>query len=174
MLKDVGCTYTLVGHSERRTLFGESSALVARKFAAALSVGLIPILCVGEQLSDREAGRTEGIVGSQLEAVTQLSGVQALGGAVIAYEPVWAIGTGRTATPEQAQEVHAFIRQRVAAGDGQIAAGLRVLYGGSVQAGKARGIFALPAVDGGVIWGPLVKRHYILANYSCAVPTKHA
>src|SRR5258706_3235580 len=153
MLKDVGCTYALVGHSERRTLFGESSALVARKFAAALSAGLIPILCVGEQLSDREAGRTEGIVGSQLEAVTQLSGVQALGGAVIAYEPVWAIGTGRTATPEQAQGVHAFIRQRVAAEDAKIAAGLRIPYCGSGKGGKGRGIIATPPVDGGAVRG---------------------
>jgi len=168
MLKDVGCTYTLVGHSERRTLFGESSALAARKFAAALSVGLIPILCVGEQLSDREAGRTEGIVGSQLEAVTQLSGVQALGGAVIAYEPVWAIGTGRTATPEQAQEVHAFIRQRVAAEDAKIAAGLRILYGGSVKAGNARDIFAMPDVDGGLIGGASLKADEFLAIVAAA------
>jgi triosephosphate isomerase len=168
MLKDVGCTYTLVGHSERRALFGESSALVARKFAAALGAGLIPILCVGEQLSDREAGRTEAIVAAQLEAITQLSGVQALGGAVIAYEPVWAIGTGRTATPEQAQEVHAFIRQRIGAQDAKIASGLRILYGGSVKAGHARDIFAMPDVEGGLIGGASLKADEFLAIVAAA------
>ncbi len=168
MLKDVGCSYTLVGHSERRSLFGETSALVARKFAAALGVGLIPILCVGEQLSEREAGRTQQIVAAQLEAITQLSGVQSLGGAVIAYEPVWAIGTGRTATPEQAQEVHAFIRQRIGSEDAKIAAGLRILYGGSVKAGNARDIFAMPDVDGGLIGGASLKAEEFLAIVAAA------
>src|SRR5712672_1392817 len=156
MLKDVGCTYTLVGHSERRTLFGESSALVARKFAAALSAGLVPILCVGEQLSEREAGRTEAIVGAQLEAVTQLSGVQALGGAVIAYEPVWAIGTGRTATPEQAQEVHAFIRQRVKAATEHVDR-IHILYGGSMNAANATTLLSQPDIDGGLVGGASLK-----------------
>ena len=168
MLRDVGCSYTLVGHSERRNLFGETSALVARKFAAALGVGLIPILCVGEQLAEREAGRTQPIVAAQLEAITQLSGVQSLGGAVIAYEPVWAIGTGRTATPEQAQEVHAFIRQRIGAEDAKIAAGLRILYGGSVKAGNARDIFAMPDVDGGLIGGASLKADEFLAIVAAA------
>jgi triosephosphate isomerase len=154
MLKDVGCTYTLVGHSERRGLFGESSALVARKFAAALSAGLIPILCVGEQLSDREAGRTEGIVGSQLEAVTQLSGVQALAGAVIAYEPVWAIGTGKTATAPQAQEAHAYLRALlVKLFDETVARRVRIQYGGSVKSSNARELMSLPDVDGALVGG---------------------
>jgi triosephosphate isomerase len=169
MLQDVGCQYTLVGHSERRALYGDSNALVARKFAAALGRGLVPILCVGEQLAEREAGRTSEIVGAQLDAVLQLSGVAALAGAVIAYEPVWAIGTGRTATPQQAQEVHEFIRQRVGAGDAKIAAGLRILYGGSVKAGNARDIFSMPDVDGGLIGGASLKAEEFLAIVAAAV-----
>jgi triosephosphate isomerase len=169
MLQDVGCQYTLVGHSERRTLYGDSNALVARKFAAALARTLIPVLCVGEQLAEREAGRTEEVVGAQLDAVVQLSGVASLAGAVIAYEPVWAIGTGRTATPEQAQQVHAFIRQRVGTGDAKIAAGLRILYGGSVKAGNARDIFSMPDVDGGLIGGASLKAEEFLAIIAAAV-----
>lgn len=168
MLKDVGCAYVLVGHSERRSLYGDSHALVARKFAAALSCGLIPILCVGEQLAEREAGRTEAVVGAQLDAVLQLSGAQSLAGAVVAYEPVWAIGTGRTATPLQAQELHKFIRQRVAAEDAKIAAGLRILYGGSVKAGNAWDIFAMPDVDGGLIGGASLKAEEFLAIVAAA------
>ena len=169
MLVDVGCQYTLVGHSERRALYGDSNALVARKFAAARGGGLIPILCVGEQLAEREAGRTNEIVGAQLDAVLQLSGVATLADAVVAYEPVWAIGTGRTATPDQAQEVHAFIRQRVAGQDAKIAAGLRILYGGSVKAGNARDIFAKPDVDGGLIGGASLKAEEFLAIVAAAV-----
>ena len=169
MLQDVGCRYTLVGHSERRALYGDSNALVARKFVAALSRELTPILCVGEQLAEREAGHTREIVGAQLDAILQLAGVQSLGGAVVAYEPVWAIGTGRTATPEQAQEVHDFIRQRVAKEDAKIAAGLRVLYGGSVKAGNARGIFAMPDVDGGLIGGASLKADEFLAIVAAAL-----
>ena len=173
MLQDVGCRYTLVGHSERRSMYGDTNALVARKFVAALSRELIPILCVGEQLSEREAGHTSEVVGAQLDAVLQLSGVHSLGGAVIAYEPVWAIGTGRTATPEQAQEVHNFIRQRVAQEDAKIAAGLRVLYGGSVKAGNARDIFAMPDVDGGLIGGASLKAEEFLAIVAAAqIPQK--
>ena len=168
MLKDVGCEYVLVGHSERRTLYGDSNALVARKFAAALSRAVIPILCVGEQLAEREAGSTNAVVGAQLDAVLQLSGVQALSGAVVAYEPVWAIGTGRTATPEQAQEVHAFIRQRVSKEDAKIAAGLRILYGGSVKAGNARDIFTQPDVDGGLIGGASLKAEEFAAIVAAA------
>ena len=169
MLQDVGCRYTLVGHSERRALYGDSNAQVARKFVAALSRELTPILCVGEQLAEREAGHTREIVGAQLDAILQLAGVQSLGGAVVAYEPVWAIGTGRTATPEQAQEVHDFIRQRVAKEDAKIAAGLRVLYGGSVKAGNARGIFAMPDVDGGLIGGASLKADEFLAIVAAAL-----
>ena len=168
MLQDVGCRYTLVGHSERRALYGDTNALVARKFVAALGRELVPILCVGEHLSEREAGRTEEVVAAQLDAVLQLAGVQSLAGAVIAYEPVWAIGTGRTASPEQAQQVHAFIRQRVASDDAKIASELRILYGGSVKAGNARGIFTMPDVDGGLIGGASLKADEFLAIVAAA------
>ncbi len=168
MLKDVGCTYVIVGHSERRALYGESDELVARKFAAAQARGLTPILCLGEQLAERDAGRTHEVVGRQLDAVIALCAVAALGKAVVAYEPVWAIGTGRTATPEQAQDVHAFIRGRVAGHDANIAAGLAVLYGGSVKAGNARELFAMPDVDGGLIGGASLKAEEFLAIWSAA------
>jgi triosephosphate isomerase len=163
MLKDVGCEYVLVGHSERRLLYRESDQLVARKFAAAQAKALIPVLCVGEQLSDREAGRTEEVISRQLDVVLELCGPDALGQAVIAYEPVWAIGTGRNASPEQAQEVHAFIRARIAARDARIAAGTRILYGGSVKAGNAAELFAMPDVDGGLIGGASLKADEFLA-----------
>lgn len=153
MLKDFGCRYVIVGHSERRSLCGETSKLVAEKFAAAQKVGLIPILCAGETLEQRESGVTEKVVAEQLDAVTGALGVQALSNAVVAYEPVWAIGTGKTATPEQAQAVHAFIRQRIAAQDGQIAQGLCILYGGSVKANNAAELFAMPDIDGGLVGG---------------------
>jgi len=173
MLQDVGCRYTLVGHSERRSMYGDTNALVARKFVAAQSKQLIPILCVGEQLAERESGHTHEVVGAQLDAVLQLSGVHSLGGGVIAYEPVWAIGTGHTATPEQTQDVHAFIRQRVAKEDAKIAAGLRILYGGSVKAGNARDIFAMPDVDGGLIGGASLKAEEFLAIVAAAqIPQK--
>jgi triosephosphate isomerase len=153
MLVEFGCGYALVGHSERRALYGETDARVAAKFAAARKAGLVPILCVGESLGEREAGRTEEVVARQLDTVLDASGAGSLSQAVLAYEPVWAIGTGRTATPEQAQEVHAYLRKRVAGRDGGIAAGLRVLYGGSVNAANAAAIFAMPDVDGGLIGG---------------------
>jgi triosephosphate isomerase len=157
MLRDVGCAYAIVGHSERRALYGEGDQLVARKFAAAQAKGLVPILCVGEQLAERESGRTHEVVSRQLEAVLELCGAAAFAKAVVAYEPVWAIGTGRNATPEQAQEVHALIRARIAARDARIAAGTRVLYGGSVKAGNAAELFAMPDVDGGLIGGASLK-----------------
>lgn len=153
MLCDFGCRYVIVGHSERRNLYGESSSLVAEKFAAAQKAGLLPILCVGETLEQRESGATETVVAEQLDAVIKLLGVQSLRNAVLAYEPVWAIGTGKTATPEQAQAVHAFIRQRVAGLDGQVAQGLGILYGGSVKASNASELFAMPDIDGGLIGG---------------------
>ena len=153
MLQDVGCRYTLVGHSERRALYGDSNALVARKFAAALGRSLIPILCVGEQLAEREAGRTNEVVGTQLDAVLQLSGVASLAGAVVAYEPVWAIGTGKTATPGQAEEVHAFLRGLVKKSDARVAEDLPILYGGSVKKSNAAELFAMPNIDGGLIGG---------------------
>jgi triosephosphate isomerase len=153
MLRDIGMSLVLVGHSERRHWYHEDDALVARKFAAALSCGLTPVLCVGETLEEREAEKTEAVVARQLDAVIALIGVEKLGVGVVAYEPVWAIGTGRTATPEQAQAVHAFIRHRVKAQNANIADRLRLLYGGSVKAGNAAELFAMPDVDGGLVGG---------------------
>ena len=146
MLVEFGCRYAIVGHSERRQLYGETDAQVAGKFAAALDAKLTPILCVGETLQERDAGRTDKVVARQLDEVLTTTGIEAFSGAVVAYEPVWAIGTGRTATPEQAQAVHAFIRKR-------IYKGTRVLYGGSVKPDNAAAIFAMPDVDGGLIGG---------------------
>ena len=168
MLKDVGCTYVIVGHSERRSLYGEDDVLVARKFGAAQSKGLIPILCVGEQLAERECGKTEEIVARQLDAVLELGGAGAFANAVIAYEPCWAIGTGRNATTEQAQEVHAFIRGRIASRDAKIAGEARILYGGSVKAGNAAELFAKPDVDGGLIGGASLKAEEFLAILTAA------
>ncbi len=153
MLNDFGCSFVLVGHSERRSLYGESSGLVAEKYVAAQRAGMTPVLCVGETLEQREAGATESVVAEQLDAVISLAGVHSLGRAVLAYEPVWAIGTGRTATPDQAQAVHAFIRQRVARLDAGVAQGLRILYGGSVKASNAGELFAMADIDGGLIGG---------------------
>jgi triosephosphate isomerase len=157
MLKDVGCKYVIVGHSERRAIYKEDDSLVARKFLAAQSHGLIPILCVGETLEERERGQTTQVVSRQLTAVLDLAGVAALRAAVIAYEPVWAIGTGKNATPAQAQEVHAHIRTAIAARDVKIAADVRILYGGSVKAANAHELFAMPDVDGGLVGGASLK-----------------
>ena len=153
MLRDFGCTYAIVGHSERRAYYGEDSRLVAGKFLAAQQAGITPILCVGETLEQRESGITESVVAGQIDALIELGGVQALQNGVIAYEPVWAIGTGKTATSEQAQAIHAFIRQRIASLDGQVAAKLCILYGGSVKANNAAELFAMPDIDGGLIGG---------------------
>ena len=153
MLVDVGAKYGLVGHSERRQYHNESSELVAAKFVAAKAAGLIPILCVGESLHEREAGQTEWRIEEQLQAVFDAAGPQAFAGAVVAYEPVWAIGTGRTASPEQAQAVHAFIRGEAAARDATIAGLLPILYGGSVKPDNAASLFAQADVDGGLIGG---------------------
>jgi triosephosphate isomerase len=153
MLKDVGCSYVLVGHSERRQLHGETDAVVARKFVAAQAAGLIPVLCVGELLEHRERGETEQVVGAQIAAVLELAGVASFDRAVVAYEPVWAIGTGRTATPEQAQQVHAFIRDKFAKQDARIASSLRIVYGGSVKAANAAELFVESDIDGGLIGG---------------------
>ena len=157
MLRDVGCRYVLVGHSERRQLFGEHDALVARKFVAAQANGLIPVLCVGETLEEREAGRTGEVVSRQLDAVLAVSGIAAFARAVVAYEPVWAIGTGRNATPGQAQDVHASIRARLAALDAIIGGSVRILYGGSVKASNARELFAMADIDGGLVGGASLK-----------------
>jgi triosephosphate isomerase len=153
MLADFGCRYVIVGHSERRQLYAEGDALVAAKFVAVQAAGMQPILCVGETLGERDAGRTEQTVARQLDAVLAATGPHAFAKAVLAYEPVWAIGTGRNATPQQAQDVHAFLRGRVAERDRGIAQGLRILYGGSVKPANAGAIFAMPDVDGGLIGG---------------------
>jgi triosephosphate isomerase len=153
MLKDVGCTYVLVGHSERRQYHAESDERVAAKFVAAQAAGLVPILCVGELLAEREGGATESVIARQLDAVIACAGVAAFAQAVVAYEPVWAIGTGRTATPEQAQAVHAFMRGKFASLDATMASSLQLIYGGSVKSANAAELFGQPDVDGGLIGG---------------------
>jgi triosephosphate isomerase len=168
MLADLGCSHVLVGHSERRAHYGEDDALVARKFAAALAAGLVPILCVGERLSDRDHGATHAVIGRQLDAVLDLAGVVGLARGVVAYEPVWAIGTGHSASRAQVQDVHAFIRARVSAHDASIAAGLTILYGGSCKAANAAGLFRMRDVDGGLIGGASLKAEEFLAIWSAA------
>ena len=153
MLNEFGCKYVIVGHSERRALYGESDEVVAEKYAAAQAAGLTPILCVGETLREREECITEQVVGRQLDAVLAKSGVASLAKAVVAYEPVWAIGTGVTATPDQAQAVHAFIRGKIRALDAGVADGLVIQYGGSVKGSNAAELFAQPDIDGGLIGG---------------------
>lgn len=153
MLTDIGCTHVLVGHSERRADHGESSQQVARKAQAALAAGLTPILCCGETLADRESGRTEQVVGEQLDAALSLLDEAALAELIVAYEPVWAIGTGKTASADQAQQVHAFIRNKFAAINDTIADRLIILYGGSVKGANAAELFSQPDIDGGLIGG---------------------
>jgi triosephosphate isomerase len=153
MLLDFGCKYAIVGHSERRALYGEDDATVAAKFVAAQKAGLTPILCVGESLEEREGNITEQVVARQLDAVLAVVGVDGLKNSVLAYEPVWAIGTGKTASPEQAQAVHAFIRARVATASAEVANGLVIQYGGSVKAANAAHLFSMPDIDGGLIGG---------------------
>jgi triosephosphate isomerase len=153
MLVDFGCHYAIIGHSERRGLFHESDEIASAKFDAAIKAGMKPIFCVGETLAERESDITEKVVARQLDAVLERAGAQALSNAVIAYEPVWAIGTGKTATPQQAQAVHAFIRQRVAQHNSQVAQSLCILYGGSVKAANAVELFGMPDIDGGLIGG---------------------
>lgn len=153
MLADVGCRYALAGHSERRQYHGESDARVAAKVAAALGAGLVPVLCVGETLAEREADRTDAVIGRQLGAVLERCGIGAFERIVVAYEPVWAIGTGRTASPAQAQDVHAFVRSQLAKADARISMLTRILYGGSVKPANAADLFAQPDVDGGLIGG---------------------
>ncbi len=153
MLADLGCRYVLVGHSERRQLFSENNTTIATKFISAQAAGLIPILCVGETQEERQAGMTKDIVMGQLQAVIDMAGIEAFKQAIIAYEPVWAIGTGLTASPEQAQVVHSQIREHFATIDGTIASVLTLLYGGSVKPGNAAQLFAMPDINGGLIGG---------------------
>ena len=169
MLEDVGCRYVIVGHSERRALYGESDEQVAGKFAAAQGASLLPILCVGETLEERESGTTEAVIERQLGAVLSTSGIAAFEKAVIAYEPVWAIGTGKVATPEQAQDVHRHIRGLLAAEDAGIAEGVQILYGGSMKGENAPGLLAMPDIDGGLIGGASLKAADFLAIVDAAV-----
>ncbi len=163
MLTDIGCKYAIVGHSERRAIYGETDAFTASKFAAARKAGLVPILCVGETLEEREQGITEQVVARQLDAVIELEGIAGIGDSVIAYEPVWAIGTGKTATPDQAQEVHAFIRGKLAVLDTDVAEKVRILYGGSMNPGNAAELLAMADIDGGLIGGASLKPDDFLA-----------
>ncbi|MFN3164177.1 MAG: triose-phosphate isomerase [Pseudohongiellaceae bacterium] len=163
MLAELGLTYVLVGHSERRQLFAESDADVAAKFAAVQQQGLIPVLCLGETLTQREQGETEATVLAQLNAVLDSSGIESLRDAVIAYEPVWAIGTGKTASPEQAQQVHRVIREHLAAQDSEVAARMRILYGGSVKSSNAGELFSQPDIDGGLVGGASLKADEFIA-----------
>jgi len=163
MLRDYGCTYAIVGHSERRNYFNEDDDLVAYRFGTAQEFGLIPILCVGETLEQREQGKTEAVVEHQIDVVLDAHDIARFNNAVIAYEPVWAIGTGKTATPEQAQEVHKFIRDKLAALDKAVADGLRILYGGSMKADNAKELIGQPDIDGGLIGGASLKADEFLA-----------
>jgi len=171
MLRDIGCRYVIVGHSERRQYFGESDARVAGKFLAAHGHGLRPILCLGERLEERQAGQTETVIARQLDAVIGHAGIAAFAGAVIAYEPVWAIGTGQSASPEQAQEVHAFIRGRLRERQAELAETVRLLYGGSVKADNAASLFAMPDIDGGLIGGSALKADDFITICHCAEET---
>ena len=163
MLQDYGCRYVIIGHSERRHIFAETNETVANKFCFARESGLKVILCLGERLQEREADMTEQVLSEQLDAVIAKAGIDAFDGVVIAYEPVWAIGTGLTATPEQAQAAHSFIRLQVARHDDRIADDLRILYGGSVKADNAAALFSMADVDGGLIGGASLKVDDFLA-----------
>ncbi len=167
MLKDLACEYVIVGHSERRMLYNESATQIARKFVAVQASGIIPILCVGELLEDRNARGTEAVIAKQLDTVIEVAGIKAFRQAVIAYEPVWAIGTGKTALPEQAQEVHEFIRLRLARHDHKTADSVRIIYGGSIKADNAEQLFELADVDGGLIGGAsLVAKEFLAICHS--------
>ena len=169
MLKDVGCQYVIVGHSERRALYHETDVEVAGKFRAALDAGLTPILCVGETLEEREAMETEAVISRQVAEVVATSGIAAFRKAVIAYEPVWAIGTGKVATPEQAQDVHNHIRGLLSAEDSDVAANVQILYGGSMKGENAPGLLAMPDIDGGLIGGASLKSADFLAIVNAAI-----
>jgi triosephosphate isomerase len=153
MLADIGCKYALVGHSERRSYYGDTNQSVAARFCQALKQNVTPVLCVGETLEERESDKTFQVVDEQLDAVINAAGIEAFADAVIAYEPVWAIGTGKTASDEQAQEVHKYIRQRIAERNPAIADKVQILYGGSVKPDNAKALFAMPDIDGGLVGG---------------------
>lgn len=163
MLKEAGCQYAIIGHSERRSLYGEPDDLIAKRFAMAVESEITPILCIGETLEERESGVTEEVVSRQLDAVIDTQGVEALAKCVIAYEPVWAIGTGKTATPEQAQAVHAFIRNKLASLNADVAEKVQILYGGSMNAANAQELLSQSDIDGGLIGGASLKAEDFLA-----------
>ena len=169
MLLDFGCRYVLVGHSERRAIYGETDQDVADRFETALEAGLQPVLCVGETLDEREKGQTEAVVDRQIDAVLKRCGIGGFEHAIVAYEPVWAIGTGQTASPEQAQTIHAFIRNKFASQDDIIAGQLRILYGGSVNGSNAADLFAREDVDGGLVGGASLKVDDFLAIRNAVV-----
>lgn len=168
MLVDCGCRYVIVGHSERRAYHAESNAVVARKTLRALSENLIPIVCVGETLEQRESGQTEEVVAAQLQAVLDVVDVAQITQLVVAYEPVWAIGTGKTATPQMAQDVHAFLRQQIALKDVAAAASVQILYGGSMKPENAKDLLAMTDIDGGLIGGAALKSADFLAIAAAA------
>ena len=163
MLQEFGCSHIIVGHSERRQLFGESDAVVAEKAAAVQNAGLIPIICIGETLEEREAGNWQSVMSAQLDAVIAVIGIDAFANAVIAYEPVWAIGTGKSASSEQAQEVHAMLRSKLADLSSSVAASVKILYGGSVKPANAKELFSQPDIDGGLIGGAALNADDFLA-----------
>ncbi len=168
MLKDSGCSYALVGHSERRSYYGDSDQSVAARFCQAQKEGVTPVLCIGETLEEREQGQTFSVCDRQMEAVIEAAGIEALANSVIAYEPVWAIGTGKTATDEQAQEVHKYIRDRLAEKNQEVAENLQILYGGSMKPENAKGLLAQPDIDGGLIGGASLKAESFLGIYRSA------
>lgn len=163
MLKETGCQYAIIGHSERRSIYGESDELIANRFAMAVQSGVTPIFCIGETLEERESGVTEDVVSRQLDAVIDTQGIEAIGQCVIAYEPVWAIGTGKTATPDQAQAVHAFIRGKLAELNADVADKVQILYGGSMNAANAEELLSQSDIDGGLIGGASLKANDFLA-----------
>ncbi len=168
MIAELGSKYAIVGHSERRTLFGDTDAIVVEKFAAAKRAGLTPVFCVGETLQEREQGTTEAVLARQMDALLEKGGAAGLDGAIVAYEPVWAIGTGKTATSQQAEDAHAFIRRRIAAQEANVAARLPILYGGSCKAANAAELFAMPDVDGGLVGGASLVAEEFVAIWRAA------
>jgi triosephosphate isomerase len=168
MVAEFGARYALVGHSERRTVFGERDEVVAEKFAAAKRAGLVPVFCVGETLEERERGETHAVLARQVDALLRHRGAGELEGAIVAYEPVWAIGTGKTATAAQAEEAHAYVRGRIAQADARVAAELAILYGGSVKAANAAELFAMPNVDGGLVGGASLVAEEFVAIWRAA------
>ncbi len=166
MLKEMNCSYALVGHSERRSYYGDTNESVAARYCQALEQDIIPVLCVGETLEEREQGITFKVIDEQLDAVIEKAGIESFAKSVVAYEPVWAIGTGKTATDDQAQEVHQYIRQRFAAQNAEIAENLQILYGGSCKPNNAQALFAMPDIDGGLIGGASLEAESFLAIYN--------